>query len=123
MQFDVGMPQHLFPLRLSLLPEIAQQVHHYRRSMHGSTAKGHSAKYAHLLLELRGNAGIDRVMSAIMRTRSDLIHQQAPVREHKKLDAQYAAIIQLPGNANRNIAGISGDFGRYSGRNDADIED
>ena len=54
---------------------------------------------AHLQLELRDIAGIDRVVAAVVRARRHLVGEQGAVIQHEELDAQHADVCHRRGNA------------------------
>ena len=61
-------------------PDVPEQVDHDRRPVCARVAERQVGQDAHLLLELRGDAGVDRIVPAVVRTRSDLVDQQAGAR-------------------------------------------
>ena len=55
-------------------------------------------KNARLLLELRRHARVNRIVTAVMRTRRDFVHEQLTRRRDEHLDAQNAAVIECGGD-------------------------
>ena len=51
-------------------------------------------EHARLLLELRRDAGVDRVVAAVVRARRDLVDEQRAVARDEHLDAQHAAVVE-----------------------------
>ena len=91
-QVRARMAQHRVPLGLAAVaPDVAQQVHHHRRAVLRGVAQRQAAEHAHLLLELRGAAGVDRVVAAVVRARRDLVQQQLSA-DHEHLDRQHAHV-------------------------------
>ena len=76
-------------------------------------------EHAHLLLELRRHASVDRKVSAVVRPRGDLVDQQAAIREHEHLDAKHAAIVELVGDVEGHSPGLRGQRLRDARRHDA----
>ncbi len=79
-------------------PQIAQQVQHHRRRQLSRLAQRQLGQDASLLIELARYAGIDRVMAAVVRARSHLVHEQLAVRQHEELHAQHAHVVEPLGH-------------------------
>ena len=62
--------------------------------MQPGIAERQAAQRAHLLLELVGDAGVDRVMPAVVRARRDLVDQQLSLAD-EELDAENTNVIEL----------------------------
>ena len=96
-----GMDEHARPVGLarggagSREPDVAQQVHHHRGLVLPGVAERQAGEHARLLLELRGHAGVDRVVAAVVRPRRDLVDDEPALRRHEHLDAQHAAVVEL----------------------------
>ena len=65
-----------------------------------------SGQRAHLQVELRLVAGIERVVAAVVRARRDFIDHQPAALEHEKLDAQHTHVLQALGNRLRSRHGL-----------------
>ena len=64
-------------------PDVAQQVHHHRRRVLARVAERQAGEHARLLLELRRDARVDRVVAAVVRPRRDLVDQQRAVARRR----------------------------------------
>ena len=60
-------------------PQVAEQVHHHGGRVLARVAQRQPGEHARLLLELRGHAGVDRVVAAVVRARRDLVDEQRAV--------------------------------------------
>ena len=85
-------------------PEVAQQVHHHRRRVLARVAQRQVGQHARLLLELRRDARVDRVVAAVVRPRRDLVDEQRAVARDEHLDAQHAAVVERVRDAGRDLA-------------------
>ena len=94
MQFRRGMLQNSVPVGRAVLPQIAEQVDHHGGAVLASFPERQIAQRAYLLLKLRRDAGIDRIMAAIMRPGGDFIHQKLIVLHDKKLHAEHALVMK-----------------------------
>ena len=61
-------------------------------------AERHARHGAHLLLELAGRAGVDRVMAGVVRARRNLVGDKRAVLEHEELDAEHAHVAERLGD-------------------------
>src|SRR5260363_10963 len=89
-------------------PEIAKQIQHHCSRMLAGLAKLQAGQRADLLHELARYASVDGVMTGIMRTRRDFVHEQGAVPQDKEFNAQHANIIQLFSNRARCILCANG---------------
>jgi hypothetical protein len=85
----VSLPD-LGPVRISVVPEIAQKVDHRGGSRQGSRAQREPAKRPDLLLELAGDRSFDRQVPRIMRSRGQFVDEQTPFGSQEELDRQHA---------------------------------
>ncbi len=90
--------------------------------MLGGVAQWHTAQCAHLLLELRSDAGIDRIMSAIVWPWCDFIDQQLIILQNEKFDAKYALILQCSGYLTSHLLCALRQFRWNSRWDNADIQ-
>src|SRR5688572_28409602 len=95
MQLRFSGSEDVLPLRLTVLPDGAEEVHHHNRRQETSLAERQTAKRPHLLLELRRRARVDRIVAAVVRPRCDLVDEQRAVVGHEELDREHAAITEL----------------------------
>lgn len=92
-QLETGYRQERAPIRLPDViisagsPELTQKINHYRSGMSPGIAQRQAAQRPHLLLELVRDAGIQRVVAGIMRSRRNFIHIKL-VLDNKELNAQ-----------------------------------
>ena len=86
-------------------------------------AERQAGEDAHLLLELAGDTGIDRVVAAVVRPRRHLVDDEPAVGEDEELDAQHADVLHRFGDAHGDVARLLGKLGRDARRRDADRED
>ena len=64
------------PIRLALLPHIAQQIRHRRRLAQIRGPERQPAHRPQLLLELARHTRINRQMPRVVRARREFVHQQ-----------------------------------------------
>jgi hypothetical protein len=57
----------------------------------------------HLLRELAGDAGVDGVVAAVVRTRGHLVDDQRAVRQHEEFDAQHADVTEFGDDRARRV--------------------
>jgi phytoene/squalene synthetase len=107
---------------LAVVPEIAEQVDHHRRRMRAGIAERQAAQGAHLLFELVGDAGIERVVAAVVRARRHFIDDQAAATD-EELDTHGADVAEVCGDARATVFGVAGEAARSPRRHDRDIED
>ena len=100
---------------MAVLPEIAQEVEHDRGLQWLRPAEREAAHGADMLFKLAGLVGVKGLVATIMRTRSELVDDNAPVL-HKHLDGQKTDELDLIGDTERQgpcFGGRSfGDAGR-----------
>ena len=80
------------------------------------------AEHAYLLLELGSGAGIQAVVSAVVRSRGDLVDQQFALAREKELDRENADIAQLLGHLQRDACRLAGDLGRDACRDNGGVQ-
>ena len=102
---------------MAVLPEIAQEVEHDRGLQWLRPAEREAAHRPDVLLELGGLVRVKGLVAAIVRTRSELVDDNAPVL-HKHLDGQKADELDLVGDTERQGACFGGrSFGDAGRRN------
>src|SRR5579885_1594 len=107
MQFDMRIRVGGSPVGFAMLPEIAKQIRHCRRAKLLCRAEWQATDGPQLLLKLAGDAGINRQMPGVMRTRRQFVDQQLSRARDKKLHAQHTHNIQCFENAARNLDGFA----------------
>src|SRR4029450_10459536 len=75
-------------------PEIAQKIGHGGRLEQFRRSQRPSAYSADLLLELTRATGVERQMPRVVRTRRDLVDQQASVFGEEKFNAQHPDVVE-----------------------------
>ncbi len=75
MQFKVRKLKRPGPIRFTILPQISEQIRHRRRPQVFGRAKRQAANRAKLLLELRGDAGVECEMAGIVRARREFVDE------------------------------------------------
>src|SRR5205814_8123759 len=76
-----------------------------------------------LLFELARSARIEREMTGIVRTRRELVDEEAPVARHEELDAKDADVIERVHDAPSRIDRERSSRRRDVGRRDRNVED
>src|SRR5258705_293029 len=122
MQLDVGESQGRHPIWLTWFPKVTQEVGHGGRLELLGRAEREAADGAELLLELAGAAGIERQMSRIVRTRCQLVDEQAAVPCKKELDAQKADVLERFEDPMHDVHGLCRDRRRHIGRRHRQVE-
>src|SRR5262245_27708697 len=84
-----------FPIGLSHLPEIAEQIGHCGRPEEIGRAERQPADCPELLLKLAGQTGIECQMAGVVRPWRNLIDQKITALRFEKLDANHSHNIQL----------------------------
>src|ERR1700674_795998 len=94
MQLGVRMTKHDVPWWLpGFRPDVAQQVDHHYRAMQPRVTQRQPAQRTHLLLELGGYAGVDRIVAAVVWTRGNFVDQEA-LRHDKEFHRQYSNVVE-----------------------------
>ena len=109
--------QHGRPVRrafgaLCVEPQVAQQVQHHRRRVQPRLDQRQPGHRAHLQVELRHVARVDRVVAGVVRARRHLVGDERAVFEDEELDAQHADIAQVRRDARRAADGLGLQRGR-----------
>ena len=123
-KLDAGVgPECGVPAGLAVGPEVAQQVDHGRGHDQVGRAQRQTAEGAHLLLELAGDAGLDRQMPRVVRPRGDLVDQQTALGRQEELDAEHADGPQRLGHGQGQRAGLERDDRTDGGRHHGRVQD
>ncbi len=108
-QLGVGQPHQRRPVRTARLggigigePDVAQQVDHHCGRVLPCRAERQVGEDAHLLLELRGDACIDRVVAAVVRPGRDFVDQQIAAGIDEHFHAENSAIAERDGHPLRD---------------------
>ncbi|KAG1311969.1 hypothetical protein G6F62_014335 [Rhizopus arrhizus] len=98
---------------------VMQGLHQCLPEQRGAAQRqaGHGAR---LLLELAGDAGVHRVVAAVVRAWRDLIDDQAAILQHEELHAHHAVVAQALRDGFRGVGRAGLPFGvrcvRFHGR-------
>jgi len=119
-----GRGEHAVPVGLAPAPQVAEQVHHRHRAQQRGRVRGVAAQQAHLLLELAGRGGVERVVPRVVGPRCEFVEQHLTARGHEQLDAEHADVVQrgdgLGGQGLRAVRHVIVDRRRQvGGRQDA----
>ncbi len=90
--------------------------------MRARLAQRQAAQGAHLLLELAGDAGVDGVVTAVVRARRHFVDDQLAAAD-EELDRHGADVAELFGDASGDILGIALDAAGGARRHDGDVKD
>src|SRR5574340_639993 len=122
MQLDGGVSEQGLPVRAAVVPAVAEDVDHHHRRPQPRVAEWQAAERTHLLLELVGDAGVERVVAGVVRARGDLVDQELAA-DDKELNRHHADVAELVGNGARHVASLGSDLVGDAGGDDGDVED
>ena len=122
MKLDAGLGKRRRPVRLAVPPQIAEQIRHGSRLEHLWRSEGEAADGAQLLLELTGPAGVKCQVSGVVRTRRQLVDQQAAILRDEELHAHQTDVVEPFHHLPRHVDRQSSDAWRHVGGSDGDIE-
>ncbi|MMZ60417.1 hypothetical protein D1872_225080 [compost metagenome] len=101
---------------------LAQDVDHNDRGPKGRIPERQIAYGPNVLLELRGGAGLHRIMPRIMRTRGEFVDEQFPVLRQKHFDRQQADGFHRFGNPGGQALGLPQHRFLDAGRDDGQVQ-
>src|SRR5947209_7353387 len=121
-QLDRGERESGAPVRLALVPEVAEQVRHRRGAQQLGRAERQAADGPELLLELARRARVKGEVAGIVRARREFVDEQAAFAREEKLDAHDADHVERLHNGARDLDRLArGRFRDVRGR-DREVE-
>ena len=114
MQFETRDVQYLAPIRFTdvfvfIEPKISEQVEHDGLRNLSRIAERQIGHGANLLFVLAADAGIDRGVTGVVRSRSQFVNDQTSVGKYKEFCAEHADIIELLNDFGSDFTGAVGD--------------
>src|SRR3954471_17468907 len=103
MKSNAGLPKNALEARCTTSPQITKKVHDGRGAYHAGVAERLIAYCAHELLELAGRAGNLRLVKRVMRTRSELVHEQPLIAGDEHLHGEQPFDGELRCDAARDL--------------------
>ena len=85
-------------------------------------AQRQAAQHPHLLLELRGAAGVDGEVAAVVRARGDFVDEEGVVLHHKKFHRHHPHIFECHRHLRGDVTGLGREVGGNARRGDGQIK-